>query len=147
MQKQQQVRKIITPSMQEELQSIAMGGVITQSQAQSYVDEGQELNAQLKIMKAKAEMIRGKLMEYAKAQDIKEIYGTKAKASIKQTTSTNIDPGLLKTLLTKLKKMSLFNSLIGVKITDAKKYLGEENLRPISQITTEEYGSISYKEL
>ena len=67
----QQVRKIITA--QEELQSIATGGVITHDQARSYVDEGQDLNARLKIMKARAVTIRGQLMEYAKDNDIKEI--------------------------------------------------------------------------
>jgi hypothetical protein len=111
------------------------------------VDEGFALNEKVKEGEKRLKEIRTELLKYAEDTNTKVLQGFLAKVEIRPTTSTEIEPGKLKALLTKMSKASLFYELLKVKITDAKKYLGEETLRPISKTTTEEYGSISYKKL
>ena len=73
--------------------------------------------------------------------------GKNAKCKIGPSTTAVVGVKPFLALLKRLGKVALVPDLLKVKITEAKKYLGEIALEDVTDSQTEPYGSVSLKPL
>lgn len=109
------------------------------------VDAATELDIVGKECVATVKMAKAVLLQHAKTLKWKTRATDKSICKIGPNSSSEIGVKDLAKLLKKMEKSALFVDLVKVKITDAKKYLGEHSLAPITVTDTEEYGSVSLK--
>lgn len=109
------------------------------------VDDGVELDVAEKKAKKELAPIKEMLLAYSKNRKEKRHAGFKGFALIKRKTSSSISPKDLLKYLINVDKKKLFMSLIKVGVTDAKKFLGEEALKDILKVETDDYGKVEFK--
>jgi len=98
-----------------------------------------------KELDAKVKEAKSTLLNYAEEHEIKLISGKTAKCKIGPNTTSFIAIKPFLALLKKIGKTNLVPDLLKVKMTDAKKYLGEVVLEDIISSDTDEYGSVTLK--
>lgn len=118
---------------------------ITKEEIDSLLDVGVKLDGERKDLDGWVKKIKTILLEYAKDNSIREITSNISTAKISNTTHTNINPSKFVKLLKQLGKLNLFDKIMKVGITEAKKYIGLDDINSISDTATEEYGSVSIK--
>jgi len=132
----------------ENLGTEEVGTNLTPEQASELADQGYISDTMQKDLVKEVKVIKETLMAYGKKHKIKDILGVDGKAVISASTHTVTGSATqLAKLLKKEGKTKLFDTLVGVKLGEAKKYLGEMALKQYKFITskTESYGKIGFK--
>ena len=111
------------------------------------IDSAYEWDVEKKKFDAKVKEAKIILLAHAKQNEWKEKMGKNAECKIGPSTVAVIGVNPFLSLLKKLGKLNLVPDLLKVKITDAKKYLGEIALEDVTDSQTEPYGSVSLKPL
>ena len=111
------------------------------------IDNACEWDVEKKKFDTKVKEAKIVLLAHAKQNEWKEKMGKKAVCKIGPSTVAVIGVNPFLALLKKLGKVALVPDLLKVKITDAKKYLGEIALADVTDSQTEPYGSVSLKPL
>ena len=111
------------------------------------IDNAYEWDVEKKRFDAKVKEAKIILLAHAKQNEWKEKMGKNAKCKVGPSTKAEIGVKPFLSLLKKLGKVNLVPDLLKVKITDAKKYLGEIALEDVTDSQTEPYGSVSLKPL
>lgn len=111
------------------------------------VDVGYELNEIQKACKILLDEIKDTVKAHAEENKTKQVVGQSGRivAKISQSSSTNISPKGALTVLRKLDKLNMFDTVFKVSVTDFKKYFGEPP-KDIATVDVKEYGSVSFKE-
>lgn len=132
----------------------ALVNSLTPEEVISLVDVGTEIEEQRrsidKDVKFYVEPIKALLLNLAKQLKKKEIKGSEkriAKIGRASKTTMGTATSFVKDVLKKEGKLNLFDQLVNVKLTEAKKYLGEDALKGFIKVTSEEYGSVALKKL
>jgi len=138
--------------MQDTVKKLSDSTEMLEKQAQTedidvLVDVGYNLNEIKKTCETLLNDIKTKVKGHAEENKVKQIngYSGRTMAKISQSSSTNIDPVGALSVLKKLDKLSMFETVFKVNVTDFKKYFGEPP-KDIAEVTVVEYGSISFKE-
>jgi hypothetical protein len=118
---------------------------LTDKQILDLVDQGIVADRQEKAGKKIKAKIKETLQPIALQRKIGEFVGALGTLTVSDDEDTAIDPKKFHNLLKKLKKESLFYSLISVKMGEAKKYLGETSLEPIITRDPKPFSKFSYK--
>jgi len=111
------------------------------------IDNAYDWDVEKKKFDAKVKEAKIVLLAHAKQNEWKEKMGKNAKCKIGPSTVAEIGVKPFLSLLKKLGKVALVQDLLKVKITEAKKYLGEIALEDVTDSQTEPYGSVSLKPL
>jgi len=111
------------------------------------IDNAYEWDVEKKKFDTKVKEAKIILLAHAKQNEWKEKMGKNAKCKIGPSTTAVVGVKPFLALLKKLGKVALVPDLLKVKITDAKKYLGEIALEDVTDSQTEPYGSVSLKPL
>ena len=111
------------------------------------IDNAYEWDVEKKKFDTKVKEAKIVLLAHAKQNEWKEKMGKNAKCKIGPSTTAVVGVKPFLALLKKLGKVALVPDLLKVKITDAKKYLGEIALADVTDSQTEPYGSVSLKPL
>jgi len=120
-------------------------GVSEEQAIISMVDRAYELDVEQKKLAKELRELKDTLLKSAEKQGVREYAGNIATCRIGPKTTTEIGVKAFVKLLKDVGKGNLFADLLKVKITEAKRYLGEVVLEDIAEVTIEEYGSISFK--
>jgi hypothetical protein len=138
-------KRSIEDLVSKNVDPVEMAKTLTDNEVYALVDEAQHYDETMKDAKKKLEPMKVLLLENAKFKEWKTKAGEKAICTIKPSTSTTVVPLELLRKITELGKKKLFDSLFKVKITEAKEYLGKEELESISKVDTKKYGSVGLK--
>ena len=111
------------------------------------IDIACEWDIEKKRLDAKVKEAKAILLANAKVTGWKEKMGKKAVCKIGPSTVAVIGVNPFLSLLKKQGKLNLVQDLLKVKITEAKKYLGEIALEDVTDSQTEPYGSVSLQPL
>ena len=111
------------------------------------IDHAGELDALRKELDVKVKKAKAILLKNAEEKSWKMQAGEKLAAKISPSTKTEIPVKPFLSLLKKLKKAAMASDLLSVRIGDAKKYLGEDVLKDVSDVEVTEYGSVSFTRL
>lgn len=122
-----------------------VGEKLNKQEVSDLLDLGLKLDTEQKEMKEKVDQIKKICINYAKKHKVIELLGheSKAKVSPKNTQVVKIMEFLK--LLKKLGKMKMVSTTLKVLNSEAKKYVPEDDLLKISDVTKNEYASISIK--
>jgi hypothetical protein len=125
-------------------------GTLSTKEIMTLIQEATRRNEIVKMFKAdieKTKTIMRHIAEKIRRSEIKAEDGSICKVSPSSKTVTGTATELIK-LLKEEGKLKYANDLLGVKLTEAKKYLGEKVLLDHGFINTETttYGSVSFKE-
>ena len=141
--KQRSVSELLTIAKQEE----KLGEYLTEEEVLAAIDAGGELDLSQKQMAADVKLLKDMVMTHARKNKWKTKVGERCSCTIKPSSSTIINPAKMLSLLVKLGKKKLFDTVFKVQITAAKDFLGKEEIKDISQTETEEFGSASFKSM
>jgi hypothetical protein len=125
----------------------AMVKSLKDSEVSLLIDAGAEADAIRKEKDAIAKAAKALLREHARLHSWKTRAGNTATCSIKPSTSTKIDPVALLTEMKRQNKQTLFGTVFSVLVGKAKEYLGRDLVDQVAEEVTEEYGSVSLKQL
>ena len=120
---------------------------LTEAEVMALVDYGLECDEAAKAHAAIAKAIKSIVLPVAKADKWKLKAGSVGTAKIGASSSTVVVPTDMVKVLARIKKQALFDTLFSVKIGEVKKYLGEDVLKQASTVTTEPFGTVSFKRL
>lgn len=120
---------------------------LTNAEMEKLIDNAAVLDVQGKEMAKKVKRAKAMLLANAKKKKWKTLTGRTGVAKVSPSTTTVIPVKPFALLLKKLKKTKMLFDLLSVRISDAKKYLGEDVLEKIWETEFEEYGSVSVSEL
>jgi len=109
------------------------------------VDKGYELDSTIKKLKKELDEIKKLVKSHAKKYKQREVVGSKSMAVVSDTGYTTADPQLLYDHLDEQGREHEFWSLVNVKITDAKKLLGETGMSVIGESGSIPFNKISFK--
>lgn len=125
---------------------LELGGKdLTETAVVALIDLGGELDELQKEFASSVKRIKKTLLEAAKHKGWKQREGEGYKCPVSPSTSTDLGAKDLALLLKKMGKQHLTWSLLKPALGEAKKYLGEKSIEEIATVTTEEFGSISFK--
>jgi hypothetical protein len=111
-------------------------------------DYGALINELTKEFKDDITLIRGAVLEYAKANKVKKGSGKSGQFSVGGSTETTYGGATaLAKILKKYDKLDLFDEMTKIKVTEVKRYLGEQVLIDEGFVTkkTNEYGKVTLK--
>lgn len=139
--------KIIESAKELDVETVATS--ISQGEIKNLVEWGGVKNAEKKRLETDIKIVKEILLFAAKKENKKEGYKTAkygAPVSPKNKTVVGTATDLAR-VLKKLGKMGLFDELVTVKITEVKKYIGEETLKSEGFLTIEkeDFASIRFK--
>lgn len=110
------------------------------------VNEGFDLDRDIKSKSTKLDKIKAELLEEAKTRKERILQGTDGRfVSVGDTKSSIIKVADFRKLLEKIQKSKLFDVLVNVRLTDAKNALGADTLNPITKLEVKEFNSVSFK--
>lgn len=125
---------------------------LSNAEIMSLIDVGSDIEERRraidKEVKAEVEPIKDILLQLGQANKKKNMEGHRGKCTIGPSTKTLTGTATqLAALLKKEGKVKLFDSLLTVRVTDAKKFLGEDILFKSKFFTSErkEYSTVSLK--
>jgi hypothetical protein len=118
---------------------------INERQLSFLIDTGAVHDKQQKKLEAEVKKIKAVLLEHARNNKWRSLAGENGSATIKPSTSTKITPSDLLRKLVSLGKKNLFDVCFKPRLAEAKEYLGKAELADISEVTVEEYGTVSLK--
>lgn len=122
---------------------------LTPSELAALIDRAAELEDKRKTIAKEVDAVvsptKKLLLEVAKASGKKVLNGKTGTCKIGASSTTHIlgTPTEFAALLKKEGKLELFDSLVGIRLGDTKKYLGEDALKDFVKVETEEYGTVS----
>lgn len=111
------------------------------------VDEGFNLDKQIKSLDERLKQIKFDLKEYAKENKLNAITGDTGVYNISKTTSWNLSPIKLFKYLHKHKKTELFVNLVKVLSGEVTKYLGTNALKDVGEKIEDQYGKGTFKKV
>ena len=103
-----------------------------------------ERTKEIEDLKEELAIMKGKLIEKAKVEEVHELVGVEAVVKFSDVTNYDISLDVMLEWLKKNKKMKLLSALIKPSITDCKKYLGEYSMESFSTKKTHEYSRVSF---
>lgn len=116
---------------------------LTDEETLRIIDRAGNLNQEIKAMEPELKRAKVLLMATAKKKGWKTMAASTTLCKIKPKTSTEVDAiGLLRKIRD-LKKKHLFAEVFKAQLTKAKEYLGEDELKSISEKKTKAYGSVN----
>ena len=120
---------------------------VENSEIGNLVDRGCILDAKIKAMEDEKKEISDRLKAYGRESNLKKILGTEGRfASIRPYSKTSTDAlEFIKTCEEMKVPEDSFIKALSVNVTKAKSILGEALLHSISEVKTDLYGSITYK--
>lgn len=120
----------------------------TEAEIVELVTEGYFLDREIKKKEERKSALRVMLIEEAKGRKVKALDGTDCYAAFGDSEPTlPIDVRKFLALVKKLGKEKLIDVMVSVKITEAKKYLGEAALEGLLKKGEKvEWSSLSYKD-
>jgi hypothetical protein len=86
--------------------------------------------------------IEKEILKFAEEHKVTTVDGIKFEAEVRGKTTNEIPPKKLHDMLVKQKKKAIFFDLVKVRLTDAKKVLGEVMIKPIMVSTLNKYNKI-----
>jgi hypothetical protein len=99
----------------------------------------------LKDMEKNQNALKDILKQVAKSKKRTEFSTAEGSVTIGSSSSSEILPGDLLKLLAKFKLKNLFLKLVKVSVTEAKKYLPEEELAKVTKVDIVEYSRVYFK--
>ena len=120
---------------------------ITDSELEALIDTATGWDMTAKSQAKKVKEAKELLLAHAKENSWKTRAGATGACKIGPSSKTTILATAFVRVLKKLGKIDLVDDLLGVKLGEAKKYVGSYELDPISEVDTEEYGTVSLKAL
>uniref|UniRef100_A0A6M3M035 Uncharacterized protein n=1 Tax=viral metagenome TaxID=1070528 RepID=A0A6M3M035_9ZZZZ len=120
---------------------------MTDSELEALIDSATGWDMTAKSQAKKVKEAKELLLAHAKANSWKTRVGATGACKIGPSSKTTILATAFVRVLKKLGKIDLVDDLLSVKLGEAKKYVGEVPLEPISEVDTEEYGTVSLKAL
>jgi hypothetical protein len=135
-----------------EAESLESLGTVTTEELYAMIDFGAEVDERRKAMEAevkkKVEPLKKLLLKMAERDKWRHKVGKYGKCDVTRGSKTIMGtPTELARLLKKEGKINLFDALVGVKVSETKKYIGEDALKGFMQVEPVEYGSVSLKKL
>jgi hypothetical protein len=118
---------------------------LNETEMAALIDYGAELDAEAKEHNRRVKIIKDLLRINADIYRWKNKAGNTATAGVSPSSKTTIDATAMGRLLARLGKSNLFGTIFSVKITEAKKYVGIDDLDEISETETKEFGRVSLK--
>lgn len=109
------------------------------------VDKGLLLDGVVKYATAELKKVKEQLMDQAKTLKQKTLRGENGQVSVQGSSTTEIGVVDMVRHLRENQKLNLIGDLLKVKISDAKKVLGEDALKDIMTVDTEPYGRLRFK--
>lgn len=111
------------------------------------IDQATKWDQELKELKKNLDKAKEFLKEHAGENGWRTLSGEYGLCEIRPSSSSSISPTALAKVLKKMDKLSLYETVVKVQVGEAKKYLGEEALKDIMKVSTEEVGSMSLRPL
>jgi hypothetical protein len=111
------------------------------------VDEGCKLKIDIEMKTERLSEIKKKLLQIAERDGTPKMYGKIGQVSIQASSKSSCEVDDLIEMLEKLDKSESLPKLVKVKITNAKKFLGEEIFGEISNTSYTKYGKVAFKPL
>lgn len=109
------------------------------------VDRAHFLSMEIKKMEEELDGLKKDLKAHAKKHNYPEIVGKSSKAVFGPTGWTSIEPKKLHETLKDMELSKKFYDLVKVKITDAKKLIGETVFDSISKSGSIAYNKVTFK--
>ena len=136
-------------SADEVIRTVEAGdaGTITDSELESLIDTATSWDMTAKSQAKKAKEAKLLLLAHAKEHSWKTRAGVTGACKIGPSSKTTILATAFVRVLKKLGKIALFDELVSVRLGEAQKYVGAVPLEPISEVKTEDYGTVSLKPL
>lgn len=110
------------------------------------VDQGLFLTGVMKYVEKELKELKAQIMQGAKDTEQKKLVGDKGRGSVsvQQSSTTEIGAVDMVRHLRENKTLHLVEGLLKVRISDAKKILGEDALKNIMNVDTEPYGKLRF---